>query len=183
MKGRNANDKAYNDLILACVSEIGFAIVDESVTKELPDGDAELAWRELQRRFEPDTSADKVKLKKEFNASKLSNWNKDPKIWISKLEVIRKRMKKMSNEISDEDVMIHILNNLPEEYDTVVEAMERKLDNSVDLFTLRNLKNELMLKYNRIKKNKGISEDSENDKENSTSRVYEEFQRQMLLLW
>ena len=47
LKGRKENDKAYNDLILACSSEIGFAIVDELVTKELPDGDAELAWKEL----------------------------------------------------------------------------------------------------------------------------------------
>ena len=165
LKGRKENDKAYNDLILACSGEIGFAIVDESVTKDLPDGDAELAWRELQRRFEPDTSADKVKLKREFNASKLSSWNKDPEVWISKLEVIRKRLKKMSNEISDEDMMIHILNNLPEEYDTVVEAMERKLDDLVDPLTLRNLKNELMLKYKRIKKNKGVGEDSEDEEE------------------
>ena len=136
---------------------------DESVTKELPDGDA--AWRELQRRFEPDMSADKVKLKKGFNASKLSSWNKDTEIWISTLEVIRNRLKKMSNEISDEDMMIHILNNLPEEYNTVVETMERKLDDLVDPLTLSNLKNDLMLKYNKIKKNKEVSEDSENDKE------------------
>ena len=115
LKGRNVNEKAYNNLILVCSGEIGCSIVDEPVTNELPDGDAELAWRESQRRFEQDTSADKVKLKKEFNASKLSSWNKDPEIWISKLEVIRKRLKKMSNEISDEDMMIHILNNLPEE--------------------------------------------------------------------
>ena len=47
----------------------------------------------------------------------------------------------MNNEISDEDMMMHILNNLPEEYDTVVEAMERKLDDLVDPLTLRNLKN------------------------------------------
>ena len=68
----------------------------------------------------------------------------------------------MENEISDEDMMIHIMNNLPQEYDTVVEAMERKLDNLVDPLTLRNLKNELLLKYNRIKKNKGMNEESEN---------------------
>jgi len=146
LKGRNANDRAYNDLILACSGEIGFSIVDEAVTEELPDGDAELAWKELQRRFEPDTSADKVKLKKEFSTSKLTSWSKDPETWISKLEVIRKRLKKMGNEISDEDMMIHIMNNLPQEYDTVVEAMERKLDDLVDPLTLRNLKNELLLK-------------------------------------
>ena len=93
----------------------------------------------------------------------MTSWIKDYKTWISKLEVIRKRLKKIGNEISDEDMMIHIMNNLPQEYDTVVEALERKLDDLVDPLTLRNLKNELLLKYNRIKKNKGMKEESENE--------------------
>jgi len=93
----------------------------------------------------------------------VTSWSKDPETWISKLEVIRKRLKKMGNEISNDDMMIHIMNNLPQEYDTVVEAMERKLDDLVDPLTLRNLKNEILLKYNRIKKNKGMKEESENE--------------------
>ena len=47
LKGEEENDKAYNDLILACSGEIGFVIINESVTKDLPDGDAELVWHEL----------------------------------------------------------------------------------------------------------------------------------------
>ena len=86
-------------------------------------------------------------------------------MWTSKLEVIRIRLKKISNEINDEDMIIHILNNLPEEYNTVVEAMERKLDDLVDLLPLRNLGNDLILNYKRIKKNKRISKDSEDDEE------------------
>ena len=45
----------------------------------------------------------------------------------------------------------------------VVEAMESKLDDLVDPLTLRNLKNELLLKYNRIKKNEGMKEESEKE--------------------
>ena len=37
--------------------------MNEPVTKDLPNGDAELALQALQRRFKPDTRADKVKLK------------------------------------------------------------------------------------------------------------------------
>ena len=69
-----------------------------------------------------------------------------------KTEVIRKRLKRKRNEISDEDMMIHILNNLLEEYDTIVEAMERKMRDLVDPLTFRKLKNES--KFKRIKKNK-----------------------------
>ena len=89
----------------------------------------------------------------------------DPEVWISKLEVIRKKLKKMSNEICEEDMMIHILNHFPEEYNTAVKAIKRKLDDLVDPLTLRNLKNELTLKYKRIKKNKEVSEGSEDYEE------------------
>ena len=78
----------------------------------------------------------------------------------------------MGNEISDEDMMIHIMNNLPQEYDTVVEAMERKLYDLVDPLTLRNLKNELLLKYNRIKKNKGMKEESENEEADKDTALF-----------
>ena len=83
LKGKQENYKAYNDLTLACSGQIGIAIKDESVTKYLPDSDAELAWRELQRRFELYTSADKIKLKRESNSSNLSRWNQDLEVWIS----------------------------------------------------------------------------------------------------
>ena len=60
----------------------------------------------------------------------------------------------MSNDISNKNMMLHILNNLPEEYDTVVEAIEKKVNDLVNLLTHRNLKSEIKLKYKRIKKNK-----------------------------
>ena len=61
--------------------------------------------------------------------------------------------------------MIHVLNNLLVENDIAVDAMERKLDDLVDLLTFINLKNEQTLKSDQIKKNKGISEASDEDKE------------------
>ena len=59
-------------------------------------------------------------------------------------------------------MIIDILNNL-EEYNMVKEAMKRKLDDLVDLLILRNFENKLTLKYKRIRKNKGVSKDSEDD--------------------
>jgi len=77
----------------------------------------------------------------------------------------------MRNRIIDEDFMIHILNNLPVEYDTVVEAMERKLDDLADPFTTQDLKNEPTLKYNRIKKNEVMIEETEVNENEETTLV------------
>ena len=113
LQAKELNEKAYNDLVLACTGEIGFSIVDEAISDDYPEGDARRAWVNLEKKFQPSSSANKVQLRREFNSSKLKNWKKDPDSWISKLEIMRKRLKKMGNEMSDEDFMIHILNNLP----------------------------------------------------------------------
>ena len=133
VKGRKENGKANNALILACSSAIGFTIVDESMTKYFSGGDAELTRRELRKRFEPDTSETKFKLKR--NSSKLSSWTNDLEVWISRLNVIRTRLKTISNELSNKDVIIHILKKFPEEYNMMVEAMERKFDDLVHPLT------------------------------------------------
>ena len=163
IEARKANNNAYNDLVLACSGDIGFAIVDEATSIDLPDGDARLAWINLEKKFQPSTSANKVQLRKEFNASKLKSWKQDPDEWITKLEIKRKRLIKMGTEINDEDLMIHILNNLPPEYDNVAEAMERRLDDTVKPLEIRELRDELVMKFNRIKKNKGMNEDANSE--------------------
>ena len=77
LKLHKANDKAYCKLILAYHGDISFGIVEKSVTKELPNGDANLAWNSLKQRFDPKTSSNKLKLKKQFTNSSLTDWKKD----------------------------------------------------------------------------------------------------------
>ena len=62
LAAREANELAYNDLILACDGDIAFGIVETAVSAELPDGDAKLAWKNLHTMFMPKTSANKVQL-------------------------------------------------------------------------------------------------------------------------
>ena len=75
-----ANDKAYCELILACHGDISFGIVEKSVTKDLPNGDANLAWNSLKHKDDPKTSSNKLKLKKQFTNISLTNWKKTRQI-------------------------------------------------------------------------------------------------------
>ena len=57
LKARNANDYAFEDLILSIngetrVGRVAFGIVKGCKTRELPDGDAHLAWTRLSNKFE-----------------------------------------------------------------------------------------------------------------------------------
>ena len=86
MRLRKSNIRAYCDLVLACQGDIGFDLVDEAVTVDLPEDDAILAWKKLKERFDPQDSADEVRLKEEFTNSKLSDWKENPEDWITQLE-------------------------------------------------------------------------------------------------
>ena len=61
----------------------------KSVTKDLLDDDANLAWNSLKRRFDAKTSSNKLKLKKKFTNLSLSNRKKAPADWIMELEKLR----------------------------------------------------------------------------------------------
>ena len=146
------NLKAYNDLLLSCQDEITFALIDEATGEEFTEGDAQVAWNNLKSRFEPNTGAAKVQLKMEFQQMNLSE-DEDPDEWITKLELIRRRLKTVGAPIQEEDLILHILNNLPKMYKTMAEICEDELTKGT--LTLLSLKERLRTKYRRTKKTDG----------------------------
>ena len=75
-----------------------------------------------------DKSAPKlIKIKRKFANSRLKKNTKDPEEWITELEELRDRLEDMGSIMSDEDLMIHILNNLPSEYELQVEKWKEIL--------------------------------------------------------
>ena len=70
-----------------------------------------------------------LKLKKKFANSKLEDKEKHPDKWVTELESLRTKMDsiEISGKMSDLDFMIHILNNLAEVYDVVLDGMESRL--------------------------------------------------------
>jgi hypothetical protein len=144
------NIQAYNDLILSCQEDITFGIVDESVSETFPDGDARVAWTNLKARFEPNTGAAKVQLKQEFHQLKLSSADEDPDPWLTNLELKRRRLKTLGATIEDDDIILHILNNLPKEYETVVELCEEDL--SRGNVNLQTVKERIRARYTRLQK-------------------------------
>ena len=171
-KAREANDKAYSDLVLSCSGEICFEIVAGAVTPDLQEGDARLAWRKLKEKYMPTTSANKVDLAAQFANSKLTSWKSNPDLWISKLEILRARLASCNQVIDETGLIIHILNNVPSKYDNVVENLEKRLNLSEPLL-LEEVRSDLMLKYTKLKLRakeggeKGFDSDSEDDGDES----------------
>ena len=51
--------------------DISFSLVDTAKTKNLPDGDAALAWKNLLTRYEPKQYGILLKLKRDFMTKSL----------------------------------------------------------------------------------------------------------------
>ena len=154
---------AYNDLLLAMNESISFGLVDESTSAVSPEGDAGKAWKKLMNRYESQTSASKVKIMGQLHASRLTKKTKDPEAWISELEMLRSRLKEMGTDIDDEFLILHILNNLPSEYDNVVENLEERVDSVINPLGIEDVRQKLSEKFEKMKIRKKIKEDSEDE--------------------
>ena len=66
------------------------------------------------------------------------------------LEELRDRLEDMGSIMSDEDLMIHILNNLALEYELQVEQMEGNINKDDNLLTLEKVRLMLSLKFERL---------------------------------
>ena len=120
---RRLNEEAFDDLVTSMEDKVAFSKVTQAKTPDLPDGDAALAWKLLCSKYKPNTMQNRADLKLQFVQLKLNDWTKDPDEWINKLEEIRSDLKMMNSSISDEDMKIHILNNLAAKYESITEKL------------------------------------------------------------
>lgn len=102
-----------------------------------------------------------MELKLKFHESKLKKGG-DPDEWISKLERLSWRLESnFKSGIEEEDVMIHIINNLTLEYEDVIISLEWQINSKVDTLTLDSLKEQLRSKFQRLKKMTGSKNSDE----------------------
>ena len=167
-KLRELNELAYEDLILFIdgttdAGRVAFSIVRGSKTNNLRDGDACEAWKRLNDKYESKSAPSRLKLTKEFNTSKLENKRSDPDVWLTKLEDLRVQLATIGKDMTDQDLLEHALNNLPDAYESVVMKLEDKLGNASDPLTISKLRDELNLKFERMNGKRTIDSNT-NDK-------------------
>ena len=126
-------------------------IVEASVTEDLPNGSAPLAWANLCRKYEPAMRMSAVALNKQFAVCKLEDTETDPETWIQELEHLRGRIRDASpqNAVTDERMIAHILANLPEEYSELITTVESELDRPGENFGFDELMSRLRGFYRR----------------------------------
>jgi gag-polypeptide of LTR copia-type len=138
-------------LLSSVFDDISFCIVDEAKTEEQPDGDLFMAWKGLMDMFELSTPSTRLALKKEFQNSKLTSVDADPDVWITELELLRKRLKSLKVEIEDEDFVMQLINNFPMEYDSLVKAVEEDMNKGLeDQVTVKRVWERIRARFRRM---------------------------------
>ena len=165
---REANESAFTDLILSidgtsANGRVAFNLIRLSKTKDRVDGDARMAWMRLQNKYATKSAPSLIALKKEFTNSRLESRMNDPDIWIGNLEDLRIRIEQQGSSMNDLDFMIHILNNLPKDYEISQAKLEDRLGDDIDPLTIEEIRTELNLKFQRMNLNRVVDDDEDEE--------------------
>ena len=165
---REANEAAYTDLILSidgtnASGRVAFNLVRLSKNIDHADGDAKMAWARLRNKYATKSAPSLMALKKEFTNSRLTNRKEDPDIWIGNLEDLKIRIEQQGSKVEDVDIMIHILNNLPKDYEISQAKLEDRLNDDIDPLTIEEIRTELNLRYQRMNLKKIVDDDEEEE--------------------
>ena len=126
-----------------------------SATPSLADRDAYLVWKRLNAKNESKTNASLTQLKLDFSESEFTDVHKDPEEWMTELEVIQSILKRMNYNVSEEQLIIHVLDHLPEEYDVFVDTIERDIDFETKSYDYDKIKEMICSKYKKLMKRSG----------------------------
>jgi hypothetical protein len=103
-------------LLKASSGKITFNIIRRCKAKDYPDGNGAISWERLSNKYRPVSLPSKVKLEKLFSELSLKK-GQDPEIWITELKYLCVKLKNMAYFVTENQFMIHILNNLTSDYD------------------------------------------------------------------
>ena len=119
----------YKDLILlietiSSVGKVAFGLM-RNVSADFPEGHCKIAWDGLVSKYALHTASSLFKLKNKFHNSKFELMEKDPDEWISNLEGLQICIYEfgLKGNITDEDFMIHVSNDLLKEYNVILDGL------------------------------------------------------------
>jgi hypothetical protein len=162
------NESGYTDLILSMDTEkssgkVAFNIVRNSKSKDYEDGNIEVAFKNLRRKYALQNAPSLAKLHKSFYGASLKK-NIDPDVFITYLEDIRSRMEDMKSQMTDDQFILHVVNNLTDDYMNQVKSLERRIGAPTNPTDIEDVREELNLKFERLKsRNKSNSDDEEEE--------------------
>jgi gag-polypeptide of LTR copia-type len=125
------NIKGFGDLNLSIdtstlAGKVSFAMIKNTKTKKNPEGNLRTAYLRLKNKYEPNTTPHLMHLTREFHSKSLGK-NQDPDMFITDLESLQIQCADLDHKIDDKALIIHVLNNLNNNYEMEVKLLEHKI--------------------------------------------------------
>ena len=103
-----ANKRGYRDLILA-TKDTSLTTVANAKTDALPKGDLYLAWKKLEKRWDPKSREDKIDCLTKFIWLKMENIQMKPQEWMAHMERKRNKLENAGHKMDDETFLTHVM--------------------------------------------------------------------------
>ena len=131
----------------------------------VPGGNCKMVSRQkFKQKYLPKTVQFYIKLKKEFSNSTLEDVSTPPYKRVSESKKLRNQMNAISipnkSNMTEVDLVIHTLSNIPEEYEVVVTDSEKDVQSQTTPIVMENVRRVLGSRFERLSKNTDISDDS-----------------------
>jgi hypothetical protein len=151
---RKMNGLAMSALHSARRDPVSFNAINNTISEDVPQGDAHQAWLNLHTIFKPTSSAQKHDLEFQFTQYSLIRDTKNPDEWFAELDRIRLQLQMDHNVKYDDEKMITqiIYNILPPAYQTTVELIKRDLNRKVPI-TLFQVQEDIRQVYGQLQQN------------------------------
>jgi hypothetical protein len=92
----------------------------------------------------------------------------DPDVFITYLEDIQGCMSKMNSSMTDDQFILHVMNNLTKDYEMQILKLEEKIGYKFNALTIKNLRHELNLRFIRM----NTKDDSDNDEDEEEKALF-----------
>jgi hypothetical protein len=160
------NEFAYTELILSIDDktsngDMAFNLVKGFKNKYYADGNASMAWERFKNKYEPQSAPSLVKMEKQFRQSALKK-GQDPDFWITELEDYRMKLDELGSRISENQFILHILNNMTTNYDLQLAMMEKRINDKINPLTVDQIRADLNLRFERLNEKKDYSDNKDN---------------------
>jgi hypothetical protein len=151
---RQATKQGFIDLVLSVDGTtkdgcITFSIVKGCRNGDKKPGDVALAWERLSKKFEPKTAPLRINLKRIFTSMKMGR-KEDPNEWLTSLEDMREQLINAGSAMTEDELLKHVFANLPNDYKVVANPLEKRLESSIDPVTIKEIRHDLNLKYQKM---------------------------------
>lgn len=138
-RAKKANEKAYADLLLACTDPSSFRVIEAACTTDLPSGSANEAWKGLIDLYKPKDQTTQVEVLGDFQKLHLAD-NEKPMNYFSPAEYLRRRLKAVSYDLTDNQIIAHFITTIPTVYKDYLLIFNQLMKDIRNTFNFKRIK-------------------------------------------